>query len=241
MQLQPIERVSVADAVFAQLRAEILRDALAPGEALPSERALTELTGVNRQGVREAVKRLEQAGLVETRHGGATRVRDYARHAGLDLLPALLLRPDGTVDLVVARSILEMRASIGPDAARLSAQRAVAPVPEQLLAVVDAMDAVADDLAALSALDWRFWQLVVDSADNIAYRLAFNSLRDAATPLLDALPAVTGDELRDLAAHRALAVAIGRGHHERAESVARRLLQLGIGSITAVLAQGERS
>lgn len=240
MNLQPVERVSVADAVFGQLRGEILAGRLAPGDAMPSERALTELTGVNRQAVREALKRLDQAGLVETRHGGPTRVRDYLRHAGLDLLPALLTRPDGTVDLVVARSVMEMRASIGPDAARLCAQRAVAPLADQLLAVVEAMAAVVDDVTALAALDWRFWQLVVDGADNVAYVLAFNSLREAAAPLAHALPVVTGDELRDVTGHRALATAIARGHHDRAEAAARRLLHQGIAALATVLAEEDQ-
>jgi DNA-binding transcriptional regulator YhcF (GntR family) len=146
MNLQPVERVSVADAVFGQLRGEILAGRLAPADAMPRERALTELTGVNRQAVREALKRLDQAGLVETRHGGPTRVRDSLRHAGLDLLPALLTRPDGTVDLVVARSVMEMRPRSAPTRPA-SAPSGRWPLADQLLAVVDAMAAVVDDTA----------------------------------------------------------------------------------------------
>ena len=33
-----------------------------------------------------------------------------------------------------------------------------------------------DDIEALTDLDTEFWGLVVEGADNIAYRLAFNSL-----------------------------------------------------------------
>jgi len=240
MPLQPVARQSVSDAAFHQLEAEILSGRLVAGDALPSERSLTETLGVNRQAVREALKRLDQAGLVEITHGGATRVRDYRSDGGLDLLPALLVGPDGRIDGAVARSILEMRACIGPDAARLCAQRAVAPVPDQLLAVVEAMGPVAGDALALSALDWRFWQLVIDGADNIAYRLAFNSMRDTVAPVSHLVPTVTQDELRDLAGHHELAVAIGRGHHDKAEAAARRILRRGLEAATAVLASGPR-
>lgn len=236
MQLEPVARQSVSDAVFEQLQGEILAGRVAPGDALPSERALTDLLGVNRQAVREALKRLDQAGLVEINHGGVTRARDYRQGAGLDLLATLLLRPDGHVDVGVARSIVEMRACIGPDAARLCAQRAVAPVPKQLADVVDAMAAVPDDLVALAALDWRFWELIVDGADNVAYRLAFNSLRDGVTPLAAALPAVQADELRDHAGHRAIAQAIAVGDERRAERTARTLLQRGVIATTSLLA-----
>src|SRR3954451_11768659 len=102
MQLQPVARHSVSDAVFEQLQAQILGGHLAAGEALPSERALTELMGVNRQAVREALKRLDQAGLVEINHGGVTRARNYRESAGLDLLSTLLTKPDGSVDVTVA-------------------------------------------------------------------------------------------------------------------------------------------
>ena len=236
MNLEPVSRQSVSDAVFDQVQGEILAGRVAPGEALPSERALTDLLGVNRQAVREALKRLDQAGLVEINHGGATRARDYRRSAGLDLLATLLLRPDGSVDVGVARSIVEMRACIGPDAARLCARRVVAPRADQLAAVVEAMVAVPDDLVALAALDWRFWELIIDGADNVAYRLAFNSLRDGVAPLAGALPAVQGDELRDLAAHRAIAHAIAAGDDRRAERAARQLLQRGVVATTALLA-----
>jgi GntR family transcriptional regulator, transcriptional repressor for pyruvate dehydrogenase complex len=235
MELQPVARLSVSDAVFTQLQAEILAGRVAPGEALPSERSLTETLGVNRQAVREALKRLDQAGLVEINHGGVTRALDYRRSAGLDLLTSLLVRPDGSIDAGVARSIMEMRACIGPDAARLCAQRGLEPVLTQLHATVDAMAALGDDLAGLSALDWRFWELVVDGADNVAYQLAFNSLRAGAAPVQHALPAITADELRDLDGHRAIADAIGRGHHIVAADAARRLLQRGLATATTIL------
>jgi len=241
MHLQPIARLSVSDAVFAQLQAQILDGHLSPGDALPSERALTEMMGVNRQAVREALKRLDQAGLVEINHGGVTRARNYRESAGLDLLSTLLTNADGTIDITVARSVMEMRACIGPDAARLCAQRAVSPLPEHLVAVVDAMDAVADDLPALSALSWRFWELIIDGCDNVAYRLAYNSLRESAAPATDVIPLITGPELRDLQSHRALASAIRDGDGAAAEATARLILQLGITSMTTLLTELESS
>ena len=42
--------------------------------------------------VREGVKRLEQLGLVEVRHGDAMRVRDWRLHGGPDVLVHLIAR-----------------------------------------------------------------------------------------------------------------------------------------------------
>src|SRR3954453_5168247 len=113
MALQPVRRKSVPEDVFDQIVAEVLNGDMQPGESLPSERRLAEVLGVSRPAVREAIKRLSSAGLVEVRQGDATTVRDFRRHSGLDLLPRLLMR-DGEVDVAVVRSILETRLHNGP-------------------------------------------------------------------------------------------------------------------------------
>src|SRR6266508_5323078 len=108
MALQPVARRSVPDEVFEQNVADVVDGELAPGETLPSERRLAEVLRVSRPAVREALQRMAQAGLVEVRQGDATTVRDFRRHAGLDLLPSLLVR-GGELDFSVVRSILETR------------------------------------------------------------------------------------------------------------------------------------
>ena len=92
---KPVEKKSLADAVFEQLREEIVTGRMEPGEALPAERMLSDMLGVNRGAVREALKRLEQARLVTIQQGGSTRVLDFKETAGTDLLAALLMRTDG--------------------------------------------------------------------------------------------------------------------------------------------------
>lgn len=246
MDLTPVARRSLPDAVFEQLITQVLDGSLPPGAALPAERSLTEQLGVNRQAVREALKRLHQAGLVEIVQGDATRVRDYRRSGGLDVLPRLLVRPDGSVDVHVARSVMEMRACIGPDVARLAAERAVPAAADQLAEIVEAMAEAArdasgpgDELEALADLDWAFWEVLIDAADNIAYRLAFNGLRDAARPLAPLMRTLLEVELHDLAAHRALATAVATGQPDRAQRAAQRLLRAGLAAVVTVAAQPE--
>ncbi|HEX2679165.1 MAG TPA: GntR family transcriptional regulator [Polyangiales bacterium] len=80
---------SRVEAIAAELRAQILNGKYGPGERLPSERELSERMGVNRASAREALKKLEQLGMVTIRRGGGARVVPL-EEAGLGVLRHVL-------------------------------------------------------------------------------------------------------------------------------------------------------
>lgn len=239
MPLQPVRRSSVADAVFDQLLDEVLSGELDAGEPLPGERALTEALGVNRQAVREALQRLAEAGLVEIRHGGRTRVRDYRTTAGLDLLPRLLVHADGTVDAGVANSLMELRAALGPEIARRCAERAAPRHREAITELAERMAAAGDDLEELARLDLAFWDALVEGSDNIAYRFAFNGMRRTYEPIASLLQTTLAPELTDAAGRRVIAAAIAAGDGPAAAAAAQRLLARGEAAVRDLLASIE--
>ena len=233
MALQPVNRRSVPEDVFEQIVSEVLSGEMQPGETLPSERRLAEVLGVSRPAVREALKRLSAAGLVEVRQGDATTVRDFRRHAGLDLLPCLLFRA-GELDLSVIRSILETRLHNGPKVAELAAQRRPAELPGLLDAAVRALEAQEDPIEQQRhAL--TFWDHVVDGADSIAFRLMYNTLRATYEPALPALATMMADEVGRPDAYRKLADAIGAGDPARARQAAQDLLEPATTTLLAAI------
>jgi GntR family transcriptional regulator, transcriptional repressor for pyruvate dehydrogenase complex len=227
MALRPVNRRSVPEDVFEQIVSEVLSGDMRPGEALPSERRLAEVLGVSRPAVREALKRLSEAGLVEVRQGDATTVRDFRRHAGLDLLPRLLVKggvEGGEVDVSVVRSILETRLHNGPKVAELAAQRGDAATADALDASIDALEDQ-DDAIERQRHALTFWDHVVDGADSIAFRLMYNTLRATYEPALGALAVMMADEVGRPEAYRRVAEAIRTGDAELAERAARDLLE----------------
>lgn len=233
MALQPVNRRSVPEDVFDQIVAEVLSGDMAPGAALPSERRLAEVLGVSRPAVREAIKRLTEAGLVEVRQGDATTVRDFRRHAGLDLLPRLVIRA-GEVDVSVVRSILETRLHNGPKIAELAAQRRSPDLADLLDASISALDAENDPVERQRhAL--MFWDHVVDGADSIAFRLMYNTLRATYEPALPALATMMAAEVGRPDAYRAIATAIRGGDPEAAEAAARALLEPATVALLSVI------
>ncbi|MDT5196767.1 MAG: GntR family transcriptional regulator, transcriptional repressor for pyruvate dehydrogenase complex [Mycobacterium sp.] len=223
MALKRVNRRSVPEDVFDQIVAEVLSGDMAPGDALPSERRLAEVLGVSRPAVREAIKRLTETGLVEVRQGDATTVRDFRRHAGLDLLPRLLIRA-GEVDVSVVRSILETRQHNGPKVAELAARRR-SPELADLLDASIALLATEDDPVERQRHALTFWDHVVDGADSIAFRLMYNTLRATYEPALPALATMMADEVGRPDAYRDIATAIRDGDHVAAEAAARALLE----------------
>ncbi|OKH75588.1 GntR family transcriptional regulator [Mycobacterium sp. SWH-M5] len=223
MALQPVNRRSVPEDVFEQIVSEVLTGEMQPGESLPSERRLAEVLGVSRPAVREAIKRLTAAGLVEVRQGEATTVRDFRRHAGMDLLPRLLFRA-GELDTSVVRSILETRLHNGPKVAELAAERHQPDLVEQLTAAVRALEDAHDPIERQRHA-MTFWDHVVDGADSIAFRLMFNTLRETYEPALPALATVMADEVAHPDSYRAITLAIADSDAAAARRAAQDLLE----------------
>jgi len=232
---EPLARRSLGDGVFEQLRGRILHGELAPGASLPPERILCERFGVNRGAVREALKRLEQIRLVAMQQGGATRVRPWRHTAGLEVLPALVLRADGGLDAAVVRSLAEMRGVLGPDVARRAAERADADRVAEIRERAAALAAAAEDLPLLQQRVMELWDALVEAADNLAYRLAFNSLREAELRFRQGLRIVLAEEIRDVAGYAAIVRAVEAGDGEAAARAARKVVQRGTRAIARAL------
>lgn len=224
---QPVKKTSLPDAIYAELWGRITRGEMEPGTVLPSERELAALLHVNRQAVREALKRLEQARVVSIQQGGQTRVLNYLDTAGTDVLSQLLLTAQGGVRVKVIRSVLEMRAALAPDIARLAAVRAPPGVVTALQDTVARMKAAQDDLPALQQLSMHFWELLVEGADNLAYRLAFNSLRETYAKVHALLLEPLRAELTSLPLFSAVANAVRERDGETAQRKARVLIGRG--------------
>jgi DNA-binding FadR family transcriptional regulator len=227
MSLEPVARQSLSESVFLQLQDKIVRGELAPESALPSERALSEALAVNRGAVREAIKRLQQAGLVAVRHGGNHTIRNYEEEAGLELLPSLLVDAAGRLDVEVLRSIMAMRSALAPEIAAAAAEKGGAAMAAKLETLLEKMRRSERDLARLQSLVFDFWKALVAGSGNIAFRLAFNSMTKTYVQAWDAIRTTLEPELRDIGNLRAIAAAVRARDVQAARTAARRHIEIG--------------
>jgi GntR family transcriptional repressor for pyruvate dehydrogenase complex len=233
--LRAVENTSLPDKVFAQLTGEIVNGRYRPGASLPSERTLSGVFAVNRHVVREALGRLEQLGLVRIVQGGGTKVLDFRRTAGLDLLAVLAEHADAVEgSLEPLRAALEMRAGIGVDVACLCARRANTATRQALTATAERLSTVRTGQELL-AVDQLFWEHVLDGAGNFAYQLAFNSLIRG----VHAVPELSAPwieyELARSDYRRPIAAAIAGGQESAAAAATRTALEPALEAFDLIL------
>lgn len=201
---------NTSDRVFAALLESVVAGRYAPGEKLPRQRELAADLGVTLQPLREALKRLEQMGLVEARHGDATRVRDWRAHGTLDVLAHL--------GPAVVGDILEARSLMLREMAGLAAERAAAPRARAIAALADSFAGAADARMA-AELDFAFFTEVAEAAGNLVFLLILNAIRGTYFEHLDELP-VAADVAGLAPGYAAIASAIAAGDAEAARAAA---------------------
>jgi len=201
---------NTSDRVFAALLEAVVAGRYAPGEKLPRQRELAADLGVTLQPLREALKRLEQMGLVEARHGDATRARDWRAQGSLDVLAHL--GPGVLGDILEARSLM-LREMAG-----LAAERADEPRARAISALAERF-AHAPDARAAAELDFAYFTDVAHAAANVVFLLILNAIRDVYFEHLDALP-VAADVAGLAPGYAAIADAIAAGDAPAARDAA---------------------
>jgi DNA-binding FadR family transcriptional regulator len=104
--------------IVKQLREMINADGLKSGDKIPSERELSERLNVGRSSVREALRSLELLGLIETRRGEGTFIKDFQDHQLVQLLSTFILQ-----DKKVQQDVYETKCMIEMDCLRLLARK----------------------------------------------------------------------------------------------------------------------
>lgn len=179
--LRPVGKQRVAEEIVHQLRGLILNGSYAAGQKLPPERRLAEELGVNRASLREAIKSLEQMGLVKTRQGDGTRVLDFMQTAGVELVSHLIAnyQDGGQPNLEVLGDVLEFRRMFGREVARLAAERAT---PEELRKIEQIAERAAApqlDAEEVLKLDFEFYFALTQAGRNRVLQLLINTIRTA--------------------------------------------------------------
>jgi len=217
---RPLRHAPAYRALSAEIERMILSGQLKPGDSLPTETALAERFGVNRSTVREAIRLLEQEGLVSRTAGRRLQV---AMPGLFDLAPratrALLLQH------VTFLELWEVALMVEPLAARLAARKRS---PEDMAALAENIGTTAQAVSRnlpTAELDVAFHATVARASGNRMLMLAREPVSLLYAPILGSVEArLPQAAARNLEAHRRIHDALQARLPDEAEDWMRRHL-----------------
>lgn len=103
-----IEKISVVDQVVDEIKQTIISDKYKAGDKLPSETEMAQLYGVNRLSVRMAFQKLNTLGVIETKVGDGSYVRDFSMYPIINEIVDFYNGEDRLEEIQQMRRLLEL-------------------------------------------------------------------------------------------------------------------------------------
>ena len=172
----PIIATKVYEQVIQQIKDMIADGSLKKGDKLPSERELVENLKVSRSSIREALRSMENIGLIECRQGIGNFIGTNMENSLYEPLSIMFLLQDNT-----SQEIFELRLAIEVETAELAAKKINLEELKELKLLVNKMKQTDDQNLSIS-LDKEFHYKVAQAAHNV---LMLNMM-NAVSSLVDA-------------------------------------------------------
>jgi GntR family transcriptional regulator, transcriptional repressor for pyruvate dehydrogenase complex len=167
-----VSRISATEAVANKLESLILEERLVPGDSLPAERQIASQLQVSRNVLREALRAMENKGLVRIVPGHGTFVAEPSAGTLTDSLSLLLQRRSVRLaDLTDARRVIEA------ETAARAADRRTDEQIEQLQTLLETLGGCRDDPRAHMQADLAFHRCIAQIAGQIVFEAVTEALQ----------------------------------------------------------------
>lgn len=147
----------------------ILNEDFPPGSILPAERELATKLGVTRPTLRETLQRLERDGWVNIQQGKSTRVNDYWKDGGLNVLNALVQYSEKLPPNFIP-NLLHVRLVLAPAYTRRAVENSPSQVSDYLMDYIN----LTDHHEEFASFDWRLHYTLTIASGNPIYTLILN-------------------------------------------------------------------
>lgn len=170
---KPIKQKRVYEEILEQIKGLVSEGVLKPGDRLISERELAERLQVSRASIREAFSALDMMGILESKPGEGTFIREVPQDSMIKPLALMLMLYKNS-----SLEVLEVRAILEAGSAAMAASRVT---PEGLEKIKEALDEMERDVlcGAIGELpDARFHLAIAEAADNQILIRLMNTVSD---------------------------------------------------------------
>ena len=166
-----IDKTNLNNKISRQMISRILSEKLRPGDKLPPEREMAEQMNVNRNTLREALRKLETLGLLSVRQGDGIYVLDYRDSGNLELLKHILLsRKEKTAEIIY--DVLKIRKLVIPDMAAAAAEKITDDGISLLRRIND------DTRKSISEKDLEIHTFIARVSGNLFFMILLNFFHD---------------------------------------------------------------
>ena len=211
--VRQVRKTKVYHEIVDQIRTLIAAGRIKPGDRLPPERELAELFKASRNSVRDAIRVLEQMGLIESRQGDGTYVRSVSPEERAEPLALLLLQSRTQM-----RELWEVRRVLEPALAEFAAARITDEELGELEAILDSQRRKVE--AGFIALeeDTAFHNGIAEAARNTVMLRALDTLVDLLRQSREGSLQQHDRPAYSLAGHRRILAALRRRDPEGARA-----------------------
>jgi DNA-binding FadR family transcriptional regulator len=159
--------------VYETLLGLIVGGKLKVGEMLPPERILAEELGVSRTVLREAIKSLETRGVLTSIHGVGIQVNPVSSEDISNAFMLYLKRQNQELPLM---DLIEFRAIIEPEIARLAAQKAGKEDIDELSKILERMKESIGDVGVFNRIDLEYHLQISKLTENLFFTTIMKEL-----------------------------------------------------------------
>ena len=213
LKLVPRRKERLGDLLYGQILEQITSGALKEGDKLPSESEICRSSQVSRPTVREALMRLSADGLITTRQGSGTYVRQRP--------PEALTRLASAPDVAGLLRCYEVRIGLEGQAATLAAQRRTSGQMDRIHGALADLGAAFDGGTVPARTDFAFHLAVAAASGNPLFAEMLETLNETVERAMSLALGLTRAGSKERARrvydeHEAVADAISRGDAEAA-------------------------
>lgn len=216
MSINQIKKVNIGEQVYNQLKNQLISGEWKPGMKIPSENELANSLGVSRITVRQALQKLSALGLIETKLGEGSFVKEI--NSGI-LMNTLI--PTAYLTNADQMQILEFRRLIEIETVALAAEKATIQDINELKDVLKAMKLSKEDPIAFAREDLNFHFTIAKITKNCLIIKVHEILKDILSKSLEDIVKKMGPS-DALYYHERILDAISNNNSELAKTVMRK-------------------
>lgn len=188
--MKVVKSQKISAQVYEQLLAQIRNNTWPAGTKLPSENELRNMMGVSRISIREAMQKLTALGIVETRQGEGSFVKQVTTDSYKDMMvPMFMINKNSLEEILEYRMIMEVGAT------EFAASRMTVSELEELEAIVVRMELNDTDIKSFAHDDLMFHMAIAKATKNQMVINVFLFMQDLLSASMESI--VTHLGMRD--------------------------------------------